>query len=366
MRLVPALIGATLAAVLAVPGAAAAQGRGGPVVKTEHGAVQGVRAPGVESFLGIRYAAPPVGALRWRPPQPAARWPGIAPATAYGARCAAAASSNGARTEAEDCLFVNVQRPAGLRTGERRPVYVFIHGGGLVNGSSNQADMAALVRATGVIGVSFNYRLGVLGFLGLPGLTAEGAESGNYGFQDQQAALRVDPAQRRGVRRRPGADHRRRRVGGRLVGVRAPRRARLPGAVQPGDDPERVVLSAARRQQAETSGTRARHGGGLHQRGVPAKHLGGPADRRAVRRLRAGPRHAHAAGRPGRGGRDRRLRPGAGGHRREPRRGPDLRAGLHRRDPRAVRGLGRPERRRAGARALSRGRPPPTGSPPRT
>jgi carboxylesterase type B len=189
MRLVPALIGATLAAVLAVPGAAAAQGRGGPVAKTELGAVQGVRAPGVESFLGIRYAAPPVGALRWRPPQPAARWPGIAPATAYGARCAAAASSNGARTEAEDCLFVNVQRPAGLRTGERRPVYVFIHGGGLVNGSSNQADMAALVRATGVIGVSFNYRLGVLGFLGLPGLTAEGAESGNYGFQDQQAAL---------------------------------------------------------------------------------------------------------------------------------------------------------------------------------
>src|SRR5690349_20181239 len=189
MRLFPALLGATLAAVLAVPGAAAAQGRGGPVVQTDRGAVQGVRAPGVESFLGIRYAAPPVGALRWRAPQPAAAWPGVAPATAYGARGAAAASTNGARTEAEDCLFVNVQRPTGLRRGERRPVYVFIHGGGLVNGSSNQADMAAMVRATGVLGVTFNYRLGVLGFLGLPGLTAEAGESGNYGFQDQQAAL---------------------------------------------------------------------------------------------------------------------------------------------------------------------------------
>ncbi|GID91659.1 carboxylesterase/lipase family protein [Amorphoplanes digitatis] len=189
MRPVSALIGATLAAVLAVPGAAVAHGGGGPVVNTDKGLVQGVRAGGVDSFLGVRYASPPVGGLRWRAPLPATAWPGVAPAIAYGARCAAAAGSNGPRSEAEDCLFVNVQRPAGLRARERRPVYVFIHGGGLVNGSSNQADMAAMVRATGVIGVSFNYRLGVLGFLGLAGLTAESGESGNYGFQDQQAAL---------------------------------------------------------------------------------------------------------------------------------------------------------------------------------
>lgn len=189
MRLLTALIGATLAAVLTVPAGASAAGRGGPVVRTDKGSVQGVRDAGVESFLGIRYAAAPVGDLRWRPPQTAPAWSGVAPATAYGSRCAAAASTNGPRTEAEDCLFVNVQRPTGLRAGDRRPVYVFIHGGGLVNGSSNQADMAAMVRATGVVGVSFNYRLGVLGFLGLPGLTAEGGESGNYGFQDQQAAL---------------------------------------------------------------------------------------------------------------------------------------------------------------------------------
>jgi para-nitrobenzyl esterase len=192
------LIGAALAVTLAVPaGAAAASstaarlGTGGsPIVQTDRGAVRGVRAAGVDSFLGIRYAAAPIGDLRWQPPQRAARWSGVAPATAYGSRCPAAASTNGPRTETEDCLFVNVQRPAGLRTGDRRPVYVFIHGGGLLNGSSNQADMAAMVQTTGVVGVTFNYRLGVLGFLSVPALTAEAGESGNYGFQDQQAALR--------------------------------------------------------------------------------------------------------------------------------------------------------------------------------
>jgi carboxylesterase type B len=187
-------VGVALAGVLAIPsGAAASSGgrhRDSLVVVTDKGAVGGTRADGVDSFLGIRYAAPPTGALRWRPPQPAQPWSGVLPATAYGNRCAAAASTNGGRTEAEDCLFVNVQRPTGLKVGDRRPVYVFIHGGGLVNGSSNQADMAAMVQATGVVGVTFNYRLGVLGFLGLPQLTAEAGESGNYGFMDQQAALR--------------------------------------------------------------------------------------------------------------------------------------------------------------------------------
>jgi carboxylesterase type B len=202
------------AAVLTVPGGAAYHHAPAPVVHTDKGAVQGVRDHGVDSFLGVRYAAAPVGRLRWRPPQPVAPWRGVVRATAYGNRCAAAASTNGARTEAEDCLFVNVQRPTGLRTGDHRPVYVFIHGGGLVNGSSNQADMAAVVRQTGAVGVSFNYRLGVLGFLGFAGLTAEGGESGNYGFQDQQAALRW-------VQRNIGAfggDPRRVTVGGESAG----------------------------------------------------------------------------------------------------------------------------------------------------
>ena len=158
------------------------------VVKTDKGAVHGAREGDVESFLGIPYAAPPVGTLRWRAPQPMQPWADVREATAYGAYCAAAQSTNGPRSEAEDCLFINVQRPAHA-TGPL-PVYVFIHGGGLLNGSSNQADMAAMVAETGIIGVTMNYRLGVLGFLAHPSLTAEGGESGNYGLLDQQAALR--------------------------------------------------------------------------------------------------------------------------------------------------------------------------------
>jgi carboxylesterase type B len=159
------------------------------VVVTDKGAVRGARADGVDSFLGIPYAAPPVGALRWRAPQPVRRWNGVRPATQYGARCAALESTNGPRSNAENCLFVNVQRPTGSGRGWQLPVYVFIHGGGLVNGSSNQAGGEKIVRETNAIVVSLNYRLGVLGFLGLSGLeSARG--NGNFGFLDQQAALR--------------------------------------------------------------------------------------------------------------------------------------------------------------------------------
>jgi carboxylesterase type B len=169
--------------------AAPAPGRP-PVVHTQSGAVSGVQADGVDGYLGIPYAAPPVGELRWSPPQPPARWDGVRAADAYGNRCPATESTNGPRSETEDCLFVNVQRPAGTTPEDRLPVYVFIHGGGLVNGSSNQADMAAMVAATGIVGVTMNYRLGVLGFLGHPQLTSRQGESGNYGLMDQQAALR--------------------------------------------------------------------------------------------------------------------------------------------------------------------------------
>jgi para-nitrobenzyl esterase len=160
------------------------------VVTTPSGPVRGVSAGGVDSFLGIPYAAPPVGKLRWTAPRPAPHWSGIRPATAYGNTCPALASTNGPRSETEDCLFINVQRPTGTRPGRKLPVYVFIHGGGLINGSSTQMNMDKIVRESGVIGVTMNYRLGVFGFLGLPALTAAAGESGNYGFQDQQAALR--------------------------------------------------------------------------------------------------------------------------------------------------------------------------------
>jgi carboxylesterase type B len=159
------------------------------VVATDTGPVRGATAAEVDGFLGIPYAEPPVGQRRWARPAPVRPWSEVRPAVAFGNPCPVTASSNGPRSETEDCLFVNVQRPAGLAAGAARPVYVFIHGGGLINGSSNQVDGAALVRQTGVVAVSMNYRLGRLGFLALPELTAEQGESGNYGLLDQQAAL---------------------------------------------------------------------------------------------------------------------------------------------------------------------------------
>lgn len=188
------LFGAAQIALSAMPLHAAyrqvATPMNGPVVETDNGPVRGFSADDVDQFLGIPYASAPEGDLRWRSPQPPEAWSEVLPAEQYGNRCPAAESSNGPRTETEDCLFINVQRPAGTNADVGVPVFVFIHGGGLINGSSNQADMTEIVAQTGVIGVTFNYRLGVLGFLAHPELTAEDGQSGNYGFLDQQAALR--------------------------------------------------------------------------------------------------------------------------------------------------------------------------------
>jgi len=161
-----------------------------PVVTTPLGAVRGVRADGVDSFLGLRYAQAPVGELRWKPPVPVTRWQGTLSATTYGNRCPASASGNGPESLTEDCLFLNVQRPASAKPGASLPVYVWIHGGGLENGSSNQHDGTQIVSQTGAIVVTINYRLGLLGWLTHPALIAERGEGGNYGFLDQQAALR--------------------------------------------------------------------------------------------------------------------------------------------------------------------------------
>jgi para-nitrobenzyl esterase len=114
--------------------------------------------------------------------------------------------------ENENCLYVNVQRPIGTRSDQELPVYVYIHGGGFQGGKGE--NLNKVVAETGVIGVSLNYRLGVLGFLSLPALTAKQGESGNYGFEDQQAALRW-------VQRnisRFGGDPRRVTIGGESAG----------------------------------------------------------------------------------------------------------------------------------------------------
>ena len=160
------------------------------------GTLEGAVDAGVSSFKGIPFAAPPIGDLRWRPPQPVAPWTGVKAATAYGHDCAQLpfpgdAAPLGTPPD-EDCLVLNVWRPAS-RPSPRLPVMVWIYGGGFVNGGSSPAvyDGSQFARR-GVVLVSFNYRVGRFGFFGHPALTKESPSGplGNYGYMDQLAALR--------------------------------------------------------------------------------------------------------------------------------------------------------------------------------
>jgi para-nitrobenzyl esterase len=162
-----------------------------PVARTDKGLIRGTRVGDVREFLGVPYAAPPVANLRWRPPQPAARWRGVRDATHFGAHCAQNAGAFGVASASEDCLFLNVFEPRRLFSGvPAAPVMVWIHGGALVVGESDDYNPTALVQR-GVIVVTINYRLGALGFLAHPALAGESPQgaAGNYGLMDQQAAL---------------------------------------------------------------------------------------------------------------------------------------------------------------------------------
>jgi para-nitrobenzyl esterase len=183
-----AVASCTTAAGPTTPAPAKRQGSN-PVVATAGGRLRGQDAGTMDEFLGIPYAAPPVGPLRWRPPQPAAHWAGVRPATTFGPHCPQTGSPFGLASTSENCLFLNVYAPAhSLRDGSL-PVMVWIHGGDLTAGESNDYNPAGLVR-DGAVVVTINYRLGALGFLADPALAARGGGSGDYGLMDQQAALR--------------------------------------------------------------------------------------------------------------------------------------------------------------------------------
>ena len=162
---------------------------GGPVAGTSDGAVRGLANGAVDEFLGIPYAAPPVGALRWRPPQPAPRWSGVRDATQFAPHCPQPASPFGQASTSENCLFLNVFTPGWRRARRHNPVMVWIHGGALVTGESDDYLPTTLVQ-DGVTVVTINYRLGALGFLAHPALADAKGQSGDYGLMDQQAALR--------------------------------------------------------------------------------------------------------------------------------------------------------------------------------
>ncbi|MEJ3404924.1 carboxylesterase family protein [Rathayibacter sp. YIM 133350] len=160
-----------------------------PVVQTSDGAVHGLATPAGVQFRGIPYAAPPTGALRWTPPQPVAAWSGTREATVFPPVCPQGPQSPWGQSE--DCLYLNVTAPAtDAAQRSKLPVIVYIHGGGFSYGEGADYDPTKLA-SNGAVVVTFNYRLGLLGFLAHPALASgsDGA-TGNFGYQDQQAALR--------------------------------------------------------------------------------------------------------------------------------------------------------------------------------
>ncbi len=185
-------------ATLATPALAAAPVAPAPLRTTiDAGMIDGIRTPsGMNAFLGIPYAAPPVRDLRWRDPQPVAPWRGVYHADRYGPQCMQpqrGISTNqysGAEQTSENCLFLNVWAKPGAR---KAPVIVFLHGGGFFIGSGSMALYGGEgVAQHGAVFVNLNYRLGVLGFLATPELSRESPHrtSGDYGFLDQIAALK--------------------------------------------------------------------------------------------------------------------------------------------------------------------------------
>src|SRR4029077_4131516 len=162
---------------------------------TTSGSISGVREGGVSVYKGVPFAVPPLGELRWRPPEPPAPWTGTRTATAFAPACMQEGVSMPGEVPpavSEDCLYLNIWTPA-KRIAGRLPVIVWIYGGGYRNGSASMplywGDQLA---HRGVIVVTIAYRLGPLGFLALPELTRESKDgsSGNYGLMDQIAALR--------------------------------------------------------------------------------------------------------------------------------------------------------------------------------
>ena len=188
-------------------------------VATDAGALQGVRADHLTVYRGVPFAAPPVGGLRWREPQPVPPWEGVRKADAFAPACVQTGVSMPGEAPpavSEDCLYLNIWTPArNPRAG--LPVMVWVPGGGFVNGSAAMplywGDRLA---RKGVIVVTIAYRLGPFGFLAHPELTRKltHAASGNYGLHGPDRRPALGATEHRRLRRRSGAGHHRRPVGG--------------------------------------------------------------------------------------------------------------------------------------------------------
>lgn len=190
MAVRPSLLSVLLILIpLASSGASSSQ------VKIDTGTIEGKASGPVRSFLGIPYAAPPVGELRWKPPAPPAKWSGVRAATEFGSRCMQGPIYSDMVFRdpgiSEDCLSLNVWTPA-KNAKAKLPVMVWVYGGGFMAGASSEPRQdGGMLAREGVVVVSMNYRLGIFGFFALPELAAESDKkaAGNYGLLDQVAAL---------------------------------------------------------------------------------------------------------------------------------------------------------------------------------
>jgi para-nitrobenzyl esterase len=186
----------TLAAL--IPTVTLAQTGAAPRVPTASGTVQGLTlSSGIRAFRGIPYAAPPVRDLRWKPPQPVAKWQGVRPADRFADQCMQARVFGDMMFRnagvSEDCLYLNVWTPANAAPNAALPVLFYIYGGGFVagDGSEPRYDGESMAKR-GIVVVTFSHRLGIFGFFSHPELAAESPQhsSGNYALMDQTAALR--------------------------------------------------------------------------------------------------------------------------------------------------------------------------------
>jgi para-nitrobenzyl esterase len=190
-----AALAVVMAASVALPAAGAIAA---PTVTTDTGTFTAVPSPslaGVDVFFGIRYAAAPEGALRWTPPQPPTPPSGTVVADFPGPACPQP-TSTAPLPQSEDCLFLNVYVPATATPASHLPVFLWIHGGALIEGTGAQYDPSVMVAENNIIVVTINYRLGALGWLVEPGLLAatpsffqNTGDAGNYGLMDQQFAM---------------------------------------------------------------------------------------------------------------------------------------------------------------------------------
>ena len=176
------------AALAGCGGSGTGGGAGVQNIITESGPLRGISKGQVDEYLGIPYAAPPVGDLRWMPPKAFGKWPGVFQATQFGNVCSQESGDQVAGSE--NCLFLNVYAPHDRKKRSPvLPVMVWIHGGGLTGESGDMFDPSPLVEHGNLIVVTINYRLGLLGFFAHPAIDGEGHPSGNYGLMDQQFAL---------------------------------------------------------------------------------------------------------------------------------------------------------------------------------